>query len=198
MKRMRKTRGLVKVISLAAVLVGFAAAVWAAGGGGEHAEPVSKWHAIDTYKVLNFGLLAIVLFFLAKKPVKDFFQSRQKGIEEELTDLEQKKKNAEKELADYESRLKNLNEESNRILEDYVRQGEEAKKRIIAEAQEQAEKLEELAKRNIEQEFKTAKADLKNEIAEKAVARAEELVRESIAEEDQDKLVDEYLKKVVA
>lgn len=198
MKKLRKTEGLVRLIAFAAVLVCFAATAWAAGGGGEHGEQVAKWHAIDTYKVLNFGLLAIVLFFLAKKPVKEFFQSRQKGIEEELTDLEQKKKNAEKELAEYESRLKNLNEESNRIMEDYVRQGEEAKKRIIAEAQEQAEKLEELAKRNIEQEFKTAKAALKNEIAEKAVEEAEALVRKSIADEDQDKLVDEYLKKVVA
>ena len=198
MKKLRKTGGLVKLLGFAAIMVCFCTAAWAAGGGGEHAEPVSGWHAIDTYKVLNFGLLAVVLFFLAKKPVKEFFQSRQKGIEEELTDLEQKKKNAEKELAEYESRLKNLNEESNRILEDYVRQGEEAKKRIIAEAREQAEKLEDLAKRNIDQEFKTAKAALKDEIAEKAVERAEELVKQSIADEDQDKLVDEYLKKVVA
>jgi len=198
MKKLRKIEGLVKFTFFAAVLVCFATGVWAAGGGGEHAEQVSKWHAIDTYKVLNFALLVIVLFFVAKKPVKEFFQSRQKGIEEELTDLEQKKRDAEKELADYESRLKNLKEESDRILEDYARQGEEAKKRIIAEAEEQAEKLEELAKRNIEQEFKTAKAALKKEIVEKAVEEAEKLVKDSIAEEDQDKLVDEYLKKVVA
>lgn len=197
MKKLGKTERLVKLFSFAAVLVCFATAAWASGGG-EGGEQVAKWHAIDTYKVLNFALLAIVLFFIAKKPVKEFFRSRQQGIEEELTDLEQKKKNAEKELADYEGRLKKLNEESDRILEDYVRQGEEAKKRIIAEAQEQAEKLEELAKRNIEQEFKTAKAALKNEIVDKAVEEAEALVKQSIADEDQDKLVDEYLKKVVA
>ncbi len=198
MNKFLKTASLMKLVSFAALLVCFGTFAWAAGGGGEHGEQVAKWHSIDTYKVLNFGLLVAVLFLLAKKPVKEFFQSRRKGIEDELTDLEKKKKNAEKELAEYESRLKNLNEESNRILDDYVRQGEEAKRRIIAEAQEQATKLEELAKRNIEQEFKAAKTALKNEIVEKAVAEAETLVKQSIASEDQDRLVDEYLKKVVA
>ena len=59
-------------------------------------------------------------------------------------------------------------------------------------------KLEESAKRNIEQEFKAAKLKLQQEIAEKALEQAETLVKELINSEDQDRLVDEYLDKVVA
>ena len=70
--------------------------------------------------------------------------------------------------------------------------------RILAEAEAQAEKLEDMAKRNIEQEFKTAKANLQKEIAEKAMEKAEEVIKASISSDDQDKLVDDYLKKVVA
>jgi F-type H+-transporting ATPase subunit b len=83
-------------------------------------------------------------------------------------------------------------------VQDYIRQGEDAKKRILAEAEAQALKLEEIAKRNIEQEFKTAKSRLQQDIAEKALAQAELLVKASISSEDQDRLVDEYLDKVVA
>lgn len=91
-----------------------------------------------------------------------------------------------------------LDQEADRIVADYVAQGEAAKDRILAEAEAQAIKLEEMAKRNIEQEFKNAKNELRQEIVEKALAKAEVLVRESISKEDQDKLVDDYLTKVVA
>ena len=73
-----------------------------------------------------------------------------------------------------------------------------AKKRIIAEAEAQADKLEDMAKRNIEQEFKSAKAALQQEIVEMAMGQAEAVIKESISAEDQDRLVDEYLKKVEA
>ena len=79
-----------------------------------------------------------------------------------------------------------------------MKQGEEAKIRILAEAEAQAAKLEAMAKRNIEQEFKSAKTKLQQEISEKAMIKAEELIKASISSDDQDKLVDDYLKKVVA
>jgi len=188
-----------KTIFFAAILLLYSAAVFASGGtGGEHADPVSVWHDIDSYKVLNFGILAIALFFLAKKPVKDFFTSRVKDIENELADLEQKKEEAEKKIGEFEARLKDLDGESKTIVDSYIKQGEEAKKRILAEAEAEATKLEDMAKRNIELEFKTAKAELKKEITEKAIAEAEKLIQDSISSEDQDRLVSEYLEKVVA
>jgi F-type H+-transporting ATPase subunit b len=55
-----------------------------------------------------------------------------------------------------------------------------------------------MAKRNIEQEFKAAKIKLQQEIADKVMVKAEELIKSSISPDDQNKLVDAYLKKVVA
>ncbi|MBF0210478.1 MAG: ATP synthase F0 subunit B [Desulfamplus sp.] len=168
-----------------------------ASSGGNDAAP-KGWVATDTYKVLNFLVLAGVLFYIAKKPVAQFFSSRIKDIEGQLAELEQKKADAQNSLAEYESKIADLTKESEKIVQDYIRQGEEAKKRILAEAEAQAVKLEESAKRNIEQEFKAAKSKLQQEIAEKALAQAELIVKESISFEDQDRLVDEYLDKVVA
>jgi F-type H+-transporting ATPase subunit b len=164
------------------------------GDGGVH----NNWLITDTWKTLNFGILIIIGFFLLKKPVVEFFSSRKKNIEDEINELEQKKADAQKELAQYQAKFKNLDQESKQIVENYIKQGEEAKTRIIAEAQAQAEKLEDMAKHTIEQEFKSAKAKLQLEIAAKAMAKAEEVVRASISPDDQDKLVDQYLKKVVA
>ena len=115
-----------------------------------------------------------------------------------MTDLEQKKAEAERTLAEYQARFRNLEQESEQIVEDYIRQGEEAKKRILAEAEAQAEKLEDMAKRNIEQEFKAAKTVLKQEVVELAMEQAQALIKKSITTQDQNRLVDEYLKKVEA
>lgn len=185
-----------KVSGVAAMMVFTSTAmVWAAAAGGEvH----NSWLAVDTWKTLNFAVLAIALFFLGRKPAKTFFSSRRKQISDEIKDLEQKKADAEKQLAEYQARFKNLDQESKQILEDYIKQGEKAKERIIAQAEAQAAKLEDMAKRNIEQEFKAARLQLQQDIAELAIEQAEAVIRESISSDDQDKLVDDYLKKVVA
>lgn len=199
MKRVRVEKPWKTIFSAAALLVlTIAGAVLASSGGGHEAAAPKGWVATDTYKVLNFLVLAGALFYIARKPVAEFFTSRIKGIREELEDLEQKKRDAEKNLEAYAEKIANLDKESEAIVAEYVRQGEEAKKRILAEAEAQAAKLEDMAKRNIEQEFKAAKAMLQKEIAEKALAKAEDLVRQTISPADQDKLVDDYLDKVVA
>jgi F-type H+-transporting ATPase subunit b len=163
-------------------------------GGGVH----NAWLKVYTWKILNFGVLVVAGFLIARKPVAQFFSSRVKSIKDEINELELKRTDAEKKLAEYQTKFKNLDQESKQILEDYIKQGEKAKQRILVEAEAQAQKLEDLAKRNIEQEFKSAKTRLQQEIVEKALKKAEEVIIASISSDDQDKLVDEYLKKVVA
>lgn len=156
------------------------------------------WVATDTYRVINFAILAIGLFFILKKPVAQALSSRINGIKEQLADLEEKKQAAEKELAGYAEKLALLEMEAGKIIEEYIRQGNEAKARILREAEASAGKLEEKARRNIEHEFKQAKFQLQAEIIDKALIRAEKMIMDKITPDDQDKLVDEYLEKVVA
>ena len=164
----------------------------------EHKAESKGWAATDTYKVMNFGVLAIGLFLLLKKPVSQALNSRIKGIKDQLDELEEKKMAAEKQLAQYNEKFSNLEQEAEKLIEDYIRQGNEAKARIIEEAKQAAEKLEEQARRNIEHEFKQAKLELQLEVVEKALKKSEEIIKSKITDKDQEKLVDEYLDKVVA
>jgi len=156
------------------------------------------WVATDTYKVMNFSVLIIGLFLLLRKPTSQALNSRIKGIEDQLDELETKKKAAEKQLAEYNKKFSQLEQETQKLIEDYIRQGNEAKARIIDEAKKAAEKLEEQARRNIDHEFKQAKLELQQEILEKALEKSEEILTNKITAKDQEKLVDEYLEKVVA
>jgi F-type H+-transporting ATPase subunit b len=184
---------------MAVLLLCSAGGVMASGGGGEGgAAGGSHWQATDTYKVMNFAVLAIALFFLLKKPVAQALNARIDGIKEQLGELEAQKKAAEDELAKYNEKLATLEGEAETIVAEYIRQGEEAKARILAEAEKTAEKLEEQAKKNIKHEFQKAKADIQAEIIDKALLKAEEIIKSKISDDDQDSLVDEYLDKVVA
>jgi F-type H+-transporting ATPase subunit b len=168
------------------------------GGGHGEAAGTKGWVATDTYRVMNFAVLAIGLFFLLRKPVSQALGGRIKGIKDQLADLETRKSEAEKELAACTQRLSTLSEESKRIVADYIRQGEEAKTRILREAEAAAAKVEEQARRNIAHEFQQARSRLEQEVMGQAIGRAEALIREKITAEDQNRLVGDYLQKVVA
>lgn len=172
--------------------------VFAAEGGGGHGESGgSGWAATDTYRVINFIVLAAILVYLLKKPAKQFLNDRIRVIREQLSDLEVQKEEAEKKLAEYNERLAALSQESENIIEQYRKQGESVRDKILQEAENAANKMEEQARRNIEREFAQARQKLESEVFDKAIEKAEEKLKRVTTAEDQEKLVQEYLDKVV-
>lgn len=196
-KTFGKSRYVNVLVMTALMFLIFGVAYAFAAGGGE-GDGHQKWVATDSYRIMNFTVLVVGLFLLLRKPVANALNSRIKGIKEQLEDLEVKKAAAESELAKYVEKLAKLESEADNIIEDYIRQGSDAKARILKEAETAAEKLEEQAKKNIEHEFEQAKIRLKEDVLEKAMARAEEIIKTKISTDDQERLVDEYLNKVVA
>lgn len=192
--RFRKAKALA-VVGLTLLLI-FSTGVAFGSAGGEGGP--KGWVNTDTYRVINFTILAVALFFLLKKPVSQALSSRIAGIREQLEELEAKKQEAEKQLAQYNEKLSKMDQEAESIVAGYVKQGEETKARLIEAAKAAAEKLEAQAERNIEHHFLQAKQQLQSEIIEMALEKAESVIKDRISDEDQDRLVGEYLDKVVA
>jgi F-type H+-transporting ATPase subunit b len=172
-----RKRNLIVVITIVvAVLIFLGVAL--SSSGEEHGP--KGWVATDTYKVMNFTVLIVALFFLLRKPVAWALNARIKGIQDHLNELEVKKKEAEKKLAEYNERLFLLGKEADEIIAEYIKQGNEAKARILEEAESEAKKLEEHARRNIENEFKQAKSKLQEEMFENVLIKAEEIIKSKI------------------
>ena len=176
------------IIAFVALLLFPMGAALAASGKG--------WVETDWFRVLNFVILVAALFVILRKPVSSALSSRIDGIKKQLADLEAQKEAAEKKLAEYSDKLSELEKEAEHIIADYIKQGNEAKARILKEAEASAEKLQVQARRNIEHEFDKAKKQLQAEVLEKSLAKAEEIIKEKISADDQNRLVDEYLEKV--
>jgi F-type H+-transporting ATPase subunit b len=164
---------------------------WAAEGG--H----SMWPDFF-YRLLNFSIMVGVLVLVYKKlNLKGFFTKRTEKIANTLNELETKKKEAEKTYEEYKQKLAQLDKETDRILQEYIEQGEKEKAKIIANAEKAAAEIREQTDIAIEQEIKSAKTELQREIAELSVTAAEAMLKEKIGDKDQQKLVDDFMKKVV-
>ena len=189
-----KNRAVIILYVVLFLAVSISTAMCSSGGEGA----TKHWEWTDTWRVMNFFVLAVALVLILRKPLSQALSSRIKMIREQLDDLEAQKADAEAQLAEYNDKLAQLEKEAQTIVDDYIRQGNEAKARILKEAEASAEKLQAQARRNIEHEFEQAKAELQKEIFEKSLAKAEDIIKGKISEEDQERIVDDYLKKVVA
>ena len=190
---MKKNKAVIILYVLLLLAFSISTALCASGEGG-----TKGWVSTDTFRVMNFVVLVVALGFVLRKPLSQALSSRIKVIKAQLDDLEAQKAEAEKQLAAYNDKLAQLEKEAEKIVDDYVRQGNEAKARILKEAEASAEKLQVQARRNIEHEFGQAKLELQKEIFEKSLVKAEDIIRNKFTGEDQNRIVDEYLTKVVA
>ncbi len=72
------------VLILTALMVFNAGAVFASTEGGHDQAAPKGWVKQDTFRVMNFTVLAVALFFVLKKPLSQALNARIKGIKDEL------------------------------------------------------------------------------------------------------------------
>lgn len=166
------------------------------GGGGSHGYSTELWWDL-VWRVLNFTILAVVLFKVLKKPVSKLLSDRRVSIKDNFDELDVKKSEAEKRYAEYERKLSTIEQEAKKVIQEYIEQGEAEKKRIIEDAQKTAELIKKQAQFAVEQEMKRAKLALSAEAAELSVKLAEDLIKKNLNESDHKRLIGEYIARVV-
>ena len=181
------------------LLAGVALASEAAGHGGGHGgiDPAKVTDFI--LRTVNFAVFAGILFYLLAKKIKikDVFANRSQEIAKTLDDLQAEKDAAAKALADMEAKLAAVAAEREKIIQQYIAEGELEKAKILEKAEMVAARIKDLAALTISQETKKAAQELKQEVADMATKLAEDLLKEKVTYADQQQLVEEYLKKVV-
>jgi F-type H+-transporting ATPase subunit b len=143
--------------------------------------------------LLNFGLLAFLVYRFGKKPLAEALASRKQAMMREIANAEHLKEEAERRLAEYEDKLQKLDETLEQMKKDYVAQSEAERAHVLAEAQERRARMKRDVEFRLEQEMKAAKAQLLNEAVEGAVAAAEALLHKKVGQADLDRTGDEYI-----
>ena len=176
------------------------ASIGFAAEGGEGAHHVDNGAQMKDFgwRVLNFAVLVgIIVWALKKADVKGSLVARQADIEKSLKDAETARDAAEAKLREYSVRLDQASKEIDELHAAIVREGEQEKGRIIAEATIAAEKIVAQAALSAEQETVKARNELRAEAARLAVEIATGKLTGAIQKNDHDRFVGEYLDKVV-
>jgi F-type H+-transporting ATPase subunit b len=162
---------------------------WAAGGAEHHAPDISGL----IFPLLNFLIYAGIIYYFAIPLVRSFLKARHDEVLTAVTGAAERKRRAEASVQDYRSRLAKLNQEIESIQTLLKAEGERDKARLLSEAEALAAKIKSDAQFLADQEIKTAKRQLFQEIAERAEAAAMGLIRRSMSEADQARLVEQFI-----
>jgi F-type H+-transporting ATPase subunit b len=177
------------------LLAGAAVASEAAHGGHGAIDPAKIQELI--WRTVNFVVFAAILIKLVAKPAKNFFAQRSQDVATTLEELEAKLAEATAAVKTAETRLSEVAQEREKIIQQYMAEGEMEKAKILDKANLVAERIKEMAALSIQQETKKATHELREEIVGMATQMATDMIKEKATYADQQGLVEEYLKKVV-
>jgi F-type H+-transporting ATPase subunit b len=146
----------------------------------------------------NFLLLLALLWAFGFGPISRTLASRRDRIERGLADAEQARRDRESAERERLSTLADARREASEILARAQKVATETREADIATTKSELERLRQRATADIEAERTRAIADLRAEVAELALAAATKVVRESMTDARQRRLVDEFLTEATA
>lgn len=145
---------------------------------------------------LNFFILMAVIIKFGRKPIRDFLVNHGSEINETVNTTLDNLKNAEAEYQDKIERLKGLRDKINELTNMNQEQANLARKRIINEAEAVSDQIIAEAKISAEVEIRNTTAKVKTEMIEMAYVEAEKRLAELINENDESRLINEYISSI--
>ncbi len=179
--------------ALTALAVSAPAAALAATQGGEHA-PLFSTGLL--YHAINFAILAGILIFLLRKPVRDFTAGRRDDVRKAVEEAQAARTRAEAALAEYRAKMANVDAELAQLKAEILAAGEREKNQLLDAAKQQADKLIADAKLVGEQEVRRARETLRADMVAMAAELAAQQVAGALSAEDKSKQFGEFVSKL--
>ena len=152
----------------------------------------------DLWRVINIVVFALILVYLLRNKIGigKVFDNRGAGIVKELQQAKRDKEEALKQLAEVEARLSRLDQEIADIRLEAEREATREAERIRETAEADAQKIRQVASREIEGAMKAARSELRAFVAEQAVQMAEATIRKEIRPEDASRMLTRYAEEL--
>ena len=179
--------------ALAIILISAVAfAAEAAEGAEESVSFVRDWLP----RLVNFAIIAGVIVYFTRKPIRDFFRNRSLEIGKAMQESREARERAVAALAEMERKIKDLEVETGKMIADAQARGEKDRQALVAEAKRMAEDIQAQVKQGIEVEVQKAKTTLAVEASLLSIDLAEGKIKEKIGKQDHERIVKEYVAKV--
>jgi F-type H+-transporting ATPase subunit b len=158
------------------------------------AEPLFQ---INLFQVViaaaNFVVFLVLMWQFAFKPIAGMLADRKARIEQGLRDAEQARKDRENAEQERLAAITEARREANDILARAQKVAQETRDADIAATREELERMRVRASEEIGAEKQRALAELRTEVADLALQAAGRVVRETMTDQRQRRLVEEFL-----
>ena len=141
---------------------------------------------------LNFSILIFILVTKGKQPVRDFVKNRHHHLSSEINDVRQMLAKAQAQHQEFSNKLSAVDAEVKLLREQTKSDAAATKSRIIAEAQKLSARLIADSKDASAALIKEAKDQLRTELAGGVIARAEEIVKARLTQNDRARIKEEF------
>lgn len=146
-------------------------------------------------QIVNFTVLAVLLYFVAYKPVLRMLDERSARIKKGLEDAELASRRAAEMEQEFEQQMTRARKEGQEIVAQATQMSEKARQDILDKAREESKALIEKAKEEISRERDLAMAELRQQVADLSLAISEKVIGETLDEQRQRRLIAEFLEQ---
>lgn len=146
--------------------------------------------------LFNFAVLLYLLNRILFKPLRERTHAKHAAVKSELEEATAAHKEARSMVDEYRDKLDGLNKEAESLMKDARERAEADRKRIIEAAEREAEQIKAAAKAAAERDAESHRSRLEAEVVDRAVERAEKILRERIGPADQRTMVDDFVARL--
>ncbi len=144
----------------------------------------------------NLAVLVTILAYYLKNPLRGFVAGRHQGISEELKRVAEQLRISQERFEEFSSKLKALDAEVSSLHGQAKQDAAAVKNRILAEAQRLADVITADARANRDTLYAELQLQLRTQLGEKVLARAEAILRERLTGDDRQRLRQEFSSQV--
>jgi F-type H+-transporting ATPase subunit b len=146
--------------------------------------------------VVVFALFAWILGKFAWGPLLRIVDERETTIREQVDSAQQAAAEAKDLLVQHREMLKGAGREREEILQKAVKEADQVRADLVGKARAEADQVVARARVQMHREKDQAIAELRAQVADIAVEAASRIVKSSLTEDAQRKLVDDYIREL--
>jgi F0F1-type ATP synthase membrane subunit b/b' len=141
---------------------------------------------------INFTILASILFFKLRLPMRQFVSRRHETIYSQVTSVQKELKTAQDQHEAFAQKLKNIDLEMHQLLQEVKRESVELRQKVISEAREMARDLVLGAQGAAGTLFAELRGELYTELSAQILDRAEGLLQNCLTGDDRSRIRHEF------
>ena len=144
-------------------------------------------------QIVNFTLLAVLLYLLLYKPVLGMLNQRKERVERSMADVDAAREAAAKAQQEYDRKIAEAQRKAQEIIAQAAQASDKVGADIKAEAQREADAIRQKAREEAEQERSHILAEVQSQIAGLSIAATERVLGQGIDANTQRNLIDGFL-----